>query len=68
MDLCMTGKEWISDKRLYAPSSCWVPAYTPNHQDEKIRRHTSHTTTAPSTHSPNKMLVPIRQPRINDRK
>jgi hypothetical protein len=39
-----------------------------HHQGENMKRHTSHTATAPSTHSPSRILVPSRQPRINARK
>jgi hypothetical protein len=33
-----------------------------------MRRHTNHTATAPSSHSPSRILVPSRQPRRNERK
>jgi hypothetical protein len=38
-------------------------ASTHHHQDENMKRHTSHTATAPSSHTPSKLLVPSRQPR-----
>jgi len=32
-----------------------------------MKRHNSHTATAPSTQSPSRILVPFRQPRRNER-